>query len=61
MKIDPPDSLSTSVAELRRKAQEHSAALWQLAQNVQSAKNEVKSEEKEEDDKVKSEVVDEKN
>ena len=29
------DLFSASVSELRRKAQEHSAALWQLAQTVQ--------------------------
>ena len=29
------DLFNSSVAELRRKAQEHSAALWQLAQSVQ--------------------------
>ncbi len=29
------DGASSSVAELRRKAQEHTAALWQLAQSVQ--------------------------
>jgi ABC-type uncharacterized transport system ATPase subunit len=29
------DLFATSVSELRRKAQEHSAALWQLAQSVQ--------------------------
>jgi len=32
---NPQEMFHSSVAELRRKAQEHSAALWQLAQSVQ--------------------------
>ncbi len=41
--------LNSSVAELRRKAQEHSAALWQLAQTVQKGQQEMKNEIKEEE------------
>ena len=58
------DLFSASVSELRRKAQEHSAALWQLAQTVQqqnsskddaAADAEESKEEEDEEDEDKGE------
>ena len=57
------DLFNSSVAELRRKAQEHSAALWQLAQSVQvqqqqqqAAEHQLQVQKKQEEIKEEEEV-----
>ena len=54
------DLFSASVSELRRKAQEHSAALWQLAQTVQQTQQQQNDEAKGEDDASGRSSVEEK-